>query len=71
MAEGLKKNYFEVLGLCCSSEVPLVERILNSLNGVEEISVIVPTKTVIVVHDTRRISDTKIGMCCVAIKRLN
>lgn len=60
MAERLKKNYFEVLGLCCSSEVPLVERILNSLDGVEEISVIVPTKTVIVVHDTRRISETKI-----------
>ncbi|XP_024039145.1 putative inactive cadmium/zinc-transporting ATPase HMA3 [Citrus clementina] len=60
MAERLKKNYFEVLGLCCSSEVPLVERIMNSLDGVEEISVIVPTKTVIVVHDTRRISETKI-----------
>ncbi|CAA0821470.1 Cadmium/zinc-transporting ATPase HMA2 [Striga hermonthica] len=47
-----EKSYFDVLGLCCSSEVPLVERILNSLDGVKDFSVIVPTKTVIVVHDS-------------------
>ncbi|GFP90862.1 cadmium/zinc-transporting ATPase hma2 [Phtheirospermum japonicum] len=40
------------MGLCCSSEVPLIEKILNSLDGVKDFSVIVPTKTVIVVHDS-------------------
>lgn len=61
MAEELKKSYFEVLGLCCASEVALVERILKQLNGVQEISVILPTKTVIVVHHTHVISDVTIG----------
>ncbi|KAK4564916.1 hypothetical protein RGQ29_006816 [Quercus rubra] len=59
MAEELKKSYFEVLGLCCASEVALVERILKQLNGVQEISVILPTKTV-VVHHTHVISDVTI-----------
>lgn len=57
----LQKSYFDVLGLCCSSEVPLVENILKSLEGVMEISVIVPTKTVIVVHDNLVISQIQIG----------
>ena len=61
MGEELKKSYFEVLGLCCASEVTLVERILKPLNGVQEISVILPTKTVIVVHQTHVISDVNIG----------
>ncbi|XP_041001682.1 putative inactive cadmium/zinc-transporting ATPase HMA3 [Juglans microcarpa x Juglans regia] len=60
MAENLKKSYFEVLGLCCASEVTLVERILKSLNGVKEISVILPTKTLIVVHDTVFISEIQV-----------
>ena len=60
MAEKLKKSYFEVLGLCCASEVALVERILKQLNGVQEISVILPTKTV-AVHHTHVISDVTIG----------
>ncbi|KAG6726794.1 hypothetical protein I3842_02G097800 [Carya illinoinensis] len=60
MAENLKKSYFEVLGLCCASEVTLIERILKSLNGVKEISVILPTKTIIVVHDSVFISDIQI-----------
>ncbi|KAK6131691.1 hypothetical protein DH2020_034558 [Rehmannia glutinosa] len=47
-----QKSYFDVLGLCCTSEVPLIEKILNSLDGVKDFSVIVPTKTVIVVHDS-------------------
>jgi Cd2+/Zn2+-exporting ATPase len=61
MTEKLKKSYFEVLGLCCASEVTLVERILKPLDGVQEISVILPTKTVIVVHQNHVISDIKIG----------
>ncbi|KAI3443435.1 hypothetical protein Pfo_000100 [Paulownia fortunei] len=55
-----QKSYFDVLGLCCSSEIPLIERILKSLEGVKDFSVIVPTKTVIVVHDSLLISPIQI-----------
>ncbi|KAJ8763762.1 hypothetical protein K2173_003544 [Erythroxylum novogranatense] len=59
-AKQLQKSYFDVLGLCCSSEVPLIETILKSLDGVEEYSVIVTTKTVVVVHDTLLITQHEI-----------
>ncbi|KAK4396684.1 putative cadmium/zinc-transporting ATPase HMA4 [Sesamum angolense] len=55
-----QKSYFDVLGLCCSSEIPLIERILSPLDGVKDFSVIVPTKTVIVVHDSLLISQIQI-----------
>ncbi|KAL0410293.1 UNVERIFIED_CONTAM: Cadmium/zinc-transporting ATPase HMA2 [Sesamum latifolium] len=55
-----QKSYFDVLGICCSSEIPMVERILSSLDGVKDFSVIVPTKTVIVVHDSLLISQIQI-----------
>ncbi|PRQ51349.1 putative cadmium-exporting ATPase [Rosa chinensis] len=57
----LQKSYFDVLGLCCSSEVALVENILKPLSGVKEVSVILPSKTVIVVHDSHLISQIQIG----------
>lgn len=57
----LQKSYFDVLGLCCSSEVPLIENILKALDGVKEVSVIVPSRTVIVVHDNLLISQAQIG----------
>ncbi|XP_073043852.1 cadmium/zinc-transporting ATPase HMA3-like isoform X1 [Primulina eburnea] len=56
----LQKSYFDVLGLCCTSEIPVIERILNSLEGVRDFSVIVPTKTVIVFHDPLLVSHTQI-----------
>ncbi|KAL9242292.1 hypothetical protein vseg_016309 [Gypsophila vaccaria] len=56
----MEKSYFEVLGLCCSSEVPLIEKILKPLDGVVEVSVIVPSRTVIVVHDSSLISQQQI-----------
>ncbi|XP_073154623.1 cadmium/zinc-transporting ATPase HMA3-like isoform X2 [Henckelia pumila] len=55
-----QKSYFDVLGLCCSSEVPMIERILSSLDGIKDFSVIVPTKTVIVVHDSHLVSQIQI-----------
>ncbi|WOK94385.1 inactive cadmium/zinc-transporting ATPase HMA3 isoform X1 [Canna indica] len=55
-----QRSYIDVLGLCCSSEVPLIEKILKPLNGVEKVSVIVPSKTVIVVHDKLVISQHEI-----------
>ncbi|XP_027067280.2 cadmium/zinc-transporting ATPase HMA3 [Coffea arabica] len=48
----IQKSYFDVLGICCPSEVPLIENILKSMDGVKDVSVIVPTKTVIVLHDS-------------------
>ncbi|KAG2241694.1 hypothetical protein Bca52824_090267 [Brassica carinata] len=52
----MTKSYFDVLGICCTSEVPLIENILKSLDGIKEYSVIVPSRTVIVVHDSLIIS---------------
>ncbi|GKC58111.1 putative inactive cadmium/zinc-transporting ATPase HMA3, partial [Tanacetum coccineum] len=56
----LEKSYFDVLGLCCSSEVPLIEKILKPIEGVHEVSVIVPSRTVIVVHDPMLVSQLQI-----------
>nr|2KKH_A Chain A, Putative heavy metal transporter [Arabidopsis thaliana] len=57
----LQKSYFDVLGICCTSEVPIIENILKSLDGVKEYSVIVPSRTVIVVHDSLLISPFQIA----------
>lgn len=56
-----QKSYFDVLGICCPSEVPIIENILGSLDGIQKVSVIVPSKTVIVVHDSLIISQLQIG----------
>nr|AID81884.1 heavy metal ATPase transporter 4 [Camelina sativa] len=57
----LQKSYFDVLGICCTSEVPIIENILKSLDGVKDFSVIVPSRTVIVVHDSLLISPFQIA----------
>ncbi|XP_048490345.1 cadmium/zinc-transporting ATPase HMA2 isoform X2 [Beta vulgaris subsp. vulgaris] len=64
----LEKSYFDVLGLCCSSEVPLIEKILKPLEGVIEVSVIVPSRTVIVLHDTLVISQHQIVIGTIVLK---
>lgn len=61
MAENMKRSNFEVLGMCCATEAALVERILMPLHGVKHVSVIVPTRTVTVVHDLLLISESQIG----------
>jgi len=68
MAEGeeskkmnLQTSYFDVVGICCSSEVSIVGNVLRQVDGVKEFSVIVPSRTVIVVHDTFLISPLQIG----------
>lgn len=60
MMNKLKKSYFEVLGICCSSEIPLIEKILKPLEGVEDVTVIVPSRTVIVLHHSLLISQLQI-----------
>lgn len=66
MSKKFQKSYFDVLGLCCSSEVPLIERILRSMDGVKDFTVNVPAKTVIVVHDTLLISQLQIGISLIS-----
>ncbi|KAI6682604.1 hypothetical protein NL676_036485 [Syzygium grande] len=56
----LQKSYFDVVGLCCSSEIPLVENVLGQFDGVKDVSVIVASRTVIVVHDHLLVSQTQI-----------
>ncbi|XP_054807144.1 putative inactive cadmium/zinc-transporting ATPase HMA3 [Prosopis cineraria] len=60
MAKGLKKSNFEVLGMCCNSEVALIEKILKGLLGVKDISIMFPTRTVTVIHDLDLISESQI-----------
>ncbi|KHN45233.1 putative inactive cadmium/zinc-transporting ATPase HMA3 isoform X1 [Glycine soja] len=61
MVENMKRSSFEVLGMCCATEEALVERILKPLRGVKDVSVIVPTRTVTVVHDVLLISESQIA----------
>ncbi|VVB11031.1 unnamed protein product [Arabis nemorensis] len=56
----LQTSYFDVVGICCSSEVSIVGDVLRPLDGVNEFSVIVPSRTVIVVHDNLLISPLQI-----------
>ncbi|CAI8589966.1 unnamed protein product [Vicia faba] len=60
MVENMNRSNFEVLGMCCATEATLVERILKPLHGVKHVSVIVPTRTVTVVHDVLLISESQI-----------
>ncbi|GJM97537.1 hypothetical protein PR202_ga14470 [Eleusine coracana subsp. coracana] len=55
-----QKSYFDVLGICCTTEVPVIEKLLSPLPGVHKVSVIVPSRTVIVVHDADAISPAQI-----------
>ncbi|KAJ0517070.1 putative translocase [Helianthus annuus] len=59
-SKDLERSYFDVLGLCCSSEVQLIDRILKPLEGVHHVSVIVPTRTVIFLHNVALISQLQI-----------
>jgi Cd2+/Zn2+-exporting ATPase len=56
----LCKTTLNVLGICCPSEVPLIERVLQPLDGVERVSVNVPSRTVTVLHDSSLIPPSEI-----------
>ncbi|CAM6098894.1 unnamed protein product [Calypogeia fissa] len=58
--QGIVKTTFDVMGICCPSEVPLVKKILEPLPGVEEVLVNATSKTVIVLHDPTIISDVQL-----------
>ncbi|KAF3338669.1 putative inactive cadmium/zinc-transporting ATPase HMA3 [Carex littledalei] len=55
-----EKSSFDVLGICCTKEARLIEGILKPLEGVQDVSVIVPSKTVMVSHDPLKISASQI-----------
>jgi len=48
--EVASQTRFKVEGICCPSEVPLIHNILDSMSGVRDVKVIVPTKMVLVEH---------------------
>ncbi|XP_008808279.1 cadmium/zinc-transporting ATPase HMA2-like [Phoenix dactylifera] len=56
----MQKTTFTVLGICCGSEAALVQKILNPLEGIENISVNVLAKTTTVIHDPSKISASQI-----------
>ncbi|KAL8096757.1 putative inactive cadmium/zinc-transporting ATPase HMA3 [Apium graveolens] len=56
----VEKSYLYVSGICCNSEIPLIEKLLKQLEGVVEVTVIVPSKTVIVLHHSLHISQLQI-----------
>jgi Cd2+/Zn2+-exporting ATPase len=47
--------------VCCSAEVALVERLLAPIDGVRAVTVVVPSRTVIVVHDADATPPAQIG----------
>ena len=57
----LCKTTLDVMGICCPSEVPLIKKLLNPIPGVEEVSVNVTAKTVLVLHDQLLVTDAALG----------
>ncbi|XP_062190018.1 cadmium/zinc-transporting ATPase HMA3-like isoform X2 [Phragmites australis] len=55
-----EKTYLDVLGVCCSAEVALVERLLAPIDGVRAVNVVVASRTVIVEHDPAVVSQSHI-----------
>jgi len=60
-AAAWEKTYLDVLGICCTAEVALVERLLLPIDGVRAVTVVVPSRTVIVEHDAAAVSNLHIG----------
>ena len=56
-----ERTYLDVLGVCCTAEVALVERLLSPIDGVRAVTVVVPSRTVIVEHDAAAVSNLHIG----------
>jgi len=50
------RSQFFVNGICCASEIPLIDDLLRPMQGVDNIKINVTTKTVYVDHDTSIIS---------------
>ncbi|XP_066393551.1 cadmium/zinc-transporting ATPase HMA3-like [Miscanthus floridulus] len=55
-----EKTYLDVLGVCCSTEAALVERLLKPIDGVRAVTVVVPSRTVVIEHDPAAVSQSHI-----------
>nr|CAD1818788.1 unnamed protein product [Ananas comosus var. bracteatus] len=51
----MQKTTFSVSGLCCASEAALVHKLLEPLQGIENVSINTVAKTVIVLHDPTQV----------------
>lgn len=57
----MQKTTFSVSGLCCASEAALVHKLLEPLQGIENVSINTVAKTVIVLHDPTQVPASHIG----------
>ncbi|CAK0789370.1 unnamed protein product [Prorocentrum cordatum] len=57
---GVTSTLIYVDGLCCPSEVPVIDRILSPLAGVQEVGINPATKTATVRHDARVVGGTEL-----------
>ena len=55
------KSAFNTKGICCSSEVPQVQKILDAYEGIVSVHVNVPVKRITVEHDCKLVSATQIA----------
>eukprot|EP00899_Mesostigma_viride_P029399 jgi/Mesvir1/9644/Mv12139-RA.1 len=58
--QGPTRLVLTVNGICCPSEVPLIERILMALPGVESVTVTVPTRRTVVMHEPDKVTASAI-----------
>ncbi|KAE8672599.1 hypothetical protein F3Y22_tig00111837pilonHSYRG00674 [Hibiscus syriacus] len=56
----MRKGCIRATLMCWDYVVPLIENILKSFEGVKQVSVIVPTRTVIIIHDDLLVSQLQI-----------
>jgi copper chaperone CopZ len=54
--KNLARSTFVCAGICCSSEVPMIDSVLKPVTGIEKIMVNVPLKNVIIDHDPDLVS---------------
>ena len=54
------RSTFFVSDICCASEIPAINKILEPLDGVTDVMINVPNKNVYVTHDTARMSASTI-----------
>ena len=55
------KSAFNTKGICCSSEIPQVQKILDAYEGIVSVHVNVPVKRITVEHDCKLVSATQIA----------
>ncbi|XP_057841250.2 cadmium/zinc-transporting ATPase HMA2 isoform X2 [Cryptomeria japonica] len=56
----MSKTMMDVMGICCPSEVPLIQSLLEPLPGVHKVSVNVASKAVTVLHDALSIQPSEL-----------